>query len=422
MYKEASAVDLSRFQKGKLAGFLALSVFLLGAAGGALVWAFLKILGMGMGFFWETLPQHLGAGSWYIPFLCLTGGLAMGLFQQKFGILPDTMAEVIAKVKRDGTYDYHRLPAIFTAVLLPLFAGGSLGPEAGLTGIITSLCFAVRDRICQIVFQVRALVQLGSQPGLAVFFAPSPAGPPAGTPPPIFPDPKQQHRVKVLIYMAGVLGGVLALLLLHSAARPGHGLPQLMWRRWAGLAEWKWMPLFAAGGILLGKLYQLFAKGANALAHPLARNRVLSCLTAGAFVSLLGLWNLDNLFSGGGRLLPLTATWQQLPVTLLFLTAVTKLLTTALCLAFGWKGGSIFPIVYSAVSLGYGLAAVTGAGALFAATATTAAACGYLSRRPLLSAAIMLLCFPIRTLVPMLTAAAAGAWVGRRQCRVKRVE
>lgn len=109
-------------------------------------------------------------------------------------------------------------------------------------------------------------------------------------------------------------------------------------------------------------------------------------------------------------------------MTLLFLTAVTKLLTTDLCLAFGWKGGSIFPIVYSAVSLGYGLAAVTGAGALFAATATTAAACGYLTRRPLLSAAIMLLCFPIRTLVPMLTAAAAGAWVGRRQCKVKRAE
>ena len=71
-------MNLSRFQKGKLAGFLALSVFLLGAAGGALVWAFLKILGMGMEFFWETLPQHLGAGSWYIPFLCLTGGAGHG--------------------------------------------------------------------------------------------------------------------------------------------------------------------------------------------------------------------------------------------------------------------------------------------------------------------------------------------------------
>ena len=167
-------MKLSAIQKCKLAAYLVLYVFFLGALGGALVWAFLKILGMGMGFFWGTLPQYLGAGSWYIPALCLTGGLAIGLFQQKFGILPDTMAEVIAKVKRDGTYDYHRLPAIFTAVLLPLFAGGSLGPEAGLTGIITSLCFAVRDRIRQIVFQVRALVQLGSQPGLAVFFAPLP--------------------------------------------------------------------------------------------------------------------------------------------------------------------------------------------------------------------------------------------------------
>lgn len=414
-------MKLSAIQKCKLASFLALSVFLLGAAGGVLVWAFLKILGMGMEFFWGTLPQYLGAGSWYIPALCLTGGLAIGLFQQKFGILPDTMAEVVAKVKRDGTYDYHRLPAIFTAVLLPLFAGGSLGPEAGLTGIITSLCFAVKDRIRQIVFQVRALVQLGSQPGLAVFFAPSPAVPPARTLPPIFPDPRQQHRVKIFIYIAGILGGVLAFLLLHSAARSGHGLPQLVWHRWAGLAEWKWMPLFAAGGILLGALYKLFAKGAAALARPLAEKRVLSCLTAGFFVSLLGLWNLDNLFSGGGRLLSLAASWQQLPMTLLFLTAVTKLLTTALCLAFGWKGGSIFPIVYSAVSLGYGLAAVTGVLPLFAITATTAAACGYLSKRPLLSAAIMLLCFPIRVIVPMLIAAAAGAWVGKRQCRVKSV-
>lgn len=415
-------MKLSAIQKCKLAAYLVLYVFFLGALGGTLVWAFLKILGMGMGFFWETLPHHLGAGRWYIPALCLTGGLAIGLFQRKFGVLPDTMAEVIAKVKRNGTYDYHRLPAIFTAVLLPLFAGGSLGPEAGLTGIVTSLCFAVGDRIHRIVFQVRRLVHKGTLPGLGAFFAPSPAGSPDRTLSPVFPDPKERHCIKVLVYGAGILGGVLALLLLHSAARPGHGLPQLMWQRWADLEDWKWMPLFAACGILLGAVYQLFAKGTVALARPLAGKRVLSCLAAGVFVSLLGLWNLDNLFSGGGRLLYLVSSWQQLPLPRLFLTAVTKLLTTALCLAFGWKGGSIFPIVYSAASLGCGLASLTGALPLFAITATTAAACGYLSKRPLLSAAIMLLCFPIRSLVPMLTAAAAGAWVGRRQCRVKRAE
>ena len=45
-------MKLSAIQKCKLAAYLVLYVFFLGALGGALVWAFLKILGMGMGFFY----------------------------------------------------------------------------------------------------------------------------------------------------------------------------------------------------------------------------------------------------------------------------------------------------------------------------------------------------------------------------------
>ena len=412
-----SIMHLSDLQKYKLAAFLALHVCFLGALGGAAVWVFLRVLLLGMAFFWDILPRQLGAGSWYLPALCLSGGLAIGLFQRRFGILPDTMAEVMARVKRDGTYDYHRLPAICTAVLLPLFAGGSLGPEAGLTGIITSLCFAVRDRARQLVFRVRSLVKAGLLPGLASFFALPPEPQDDGAEKcteRLFSDDRTYRRVKACIYAAGLAGGVLAAAGLHHFAGGGAGLPQLVWQGRDGIGEWKWFPLFVFGGLLLGQIFLFFTKYTHVLAKPLADRRILSCLTAGLCVALLGSLNPENLFSGGGHLLQLAASWRSLPLYMLFATAVTKLLTTALCLAFGWKGGSIFPIVYSTVSLGYGLAALTGALPLFAVTATTAAACGYLAGKPLPAAAVMLLCFPVRALLPMLAAACAGAAVRKK--------
>ena len=66
--------------------------------------------------------------------------MIIGLFAKRFGPYPEDLNEVMAKVKQDGRYEYDKLGTMSIAALLPLFFGGSVGPEAGLTGAIAGIC------------------------------------------------------------------------------------------------------------------------------------------------------------------------------------------------------------------------------------------------------------------------------------------
>ena len=53
----------------------------------------------------------------------------------------------MGKVKGEGRYPYDHLGKRSLSALLPLLFGGSVGPEAGLTGVIAGLCTWVGDRM-----------------------------------------------------------------------------------------------------------------------------------------------------------------------------------------------------------------------------------------------------------------------------------
>lgn len=55
--------------------------------------------------------------------------------------IPDELDEVMKKVKKDKFYPYNRVLFLCISALLPLVFGGSIGPEAGLTGVIVGLCY-----------------------------------------------------------------------------------------------------------------------------------------------------------------------------------------------------------------------------------------------------------------------------------------
>jgi hypothetical protein len=86
--------------------------FVMGAAAGAIVWAALKIMDLGIVFLWSILPKAVGVadnamvgtdacGSLiYDVLLCAAGGLLIGLWQKKHGVLPESLEEVMHKVKR----------------------------------------------------------------------------------------------------------------------------------------------------------------------------------------------------------------------------------------------------------------------------------------------------------------------------------
>ena len=400
---------------------MALYAFLLGAVAGALIRSLLYLLDLGIEFLWTVLPNRLGYTKLYTLGLCTGGGVLIGIFQSKFGILPDTMEEVRSKLKRDGRYGSTRLrdlPILIVAILLPLLFGGTLGPEAGLTGLIVTLCCLIRDRLKSRAIRIRELSEAGITAVLGVIFGA-----------PLFgilsqlEHPKENthrffgHRAlrlsKIIVYAFGTVGGMLSSHVLTCLLGEQHGLPRFPWEGTGGFFGWTWFLPITGCGIALGLLYYAFRWSTGALGACIKSHRCVSCIIAGSCLGLLGALHPTNLFSGESQLLDLASQWQTMPVRLLLLTAVTKLLCTCLCVALGWKGGSIFPIIYCGTSLGYALAALTGVQPLFAVATATSACYSYILRKPLTVTAILFLCFPLRMVLPILAAAYLAVLIPR---------
>ena len=91
---------------------LCLFTFLIGLAGGGIVWSLLQIMQVGIGLLWTALPGALGlsadaagpaAGKLiYNLIVCFTGAVLIALTQKHYGPLPETMEEVMFRVKKDG--------------------------------------------------------------------------------------------------------------------------------------------------------------------------------------------------------------------------------------------------------------------------------------------------------------------------------
>lgn len=110
-----------------------------GFAVGLAVWGLLRLSGFLTELVWGGAAQ--ACGWWFFPVVaCTVGGLVIGLWSKFFHADPQPLEEVMASVKATGGYRVPNAPAGAVAFLLPLAFGGSVGPEAGLTGLIAAGC------------------------------------------------------------------------------------------------------------------------------------------------------------------------------------------------------------------------------------------------------------------------------------------
>lgn len=98
-------------------------------------------------------------------------------------------------------------------------------------------------------------------------------------------------------------------------------------------------------------------------------------------------------------------------VTVLLATGFMKIVVTALCVNMGWRGGHFFPVIFSGISIGYGLSVMTGVDPVFSVCATTAAVVGGVMRRPLMAVLLLFLCFPVHSVAVLAVAAIIGAYM-----------
>ncbi|MDP2842760.1 MAG: chloride channel protein [Acetobacterium sp.] len=395
--------------KVKETTLMTLLVALLGGTIGGITWGLLFIMNLGINFLWTDLRNAVDL-TLYPVMVCAVGGLLIGLWDQRFGPYPREMAEILKDVKQGERIPYNNLHIIGIAALLPLIFGGSLGPEAGLTGVIVGLCFWFSNRLKFIFQEIAELPQIGMAATIGVIFGA-----------PLFAFVNQiedeskpaliPKNIKILMYFVAILScyGVLTVLQNFFGGRLGLGhfpaIEKITAAEWAAA-----MPL-AVVGVAAGMLYFLFMKMTKMAVKPLADKIVIRGILGGVIRGGVGIFLPYTMFSGEHEMVEVINSWPTMGFAVLVLTGIVKLLMGNICHEMGWRGGNIFPTIFSGVSIGYACALLLPIDPIFCVAVVTAALTATVMRKPLAVILLLLICFPINGIIPMTIGAVIGGAV-----------
>lgn len=405
--------------------FVVLAV-VFGAFAGAFCWGFFFLMNAGISLLWKTVPAALAAAGLpavaYPLVFCAVGGVCIGLFQKKVGPYPDDMNTVLAEVKATGRYEYAHVPSMFAGALLPLLFGGSIGPEAGLTGVIAGLCTWVGDRLRFMGKEMRELANAGTAAIISAIFA----APLFGLAAPLFGyadesdgDPARREggaqasievpkAKKVVVYLFAIAGALGAFALLTMLVGAGGGLPHFSDMS-AGAHELLWALPIVAVGACAGWCFHACGAGVRWVAGKMGDRPVVKAVLAGCVLGSIGIALPYAMFAGEAQTEMLAASWTGMSAAVLLTTGFLKVLATQACLGLGWRGGHFFPLIFAGISIGYACAHLMGVDPVFALCVCTAALLGSVMRQPLMTALLLILCFPASGILFMLAAAAIGA-------------
>ncbi|MCR5788588.1 MAG: chloride channel protein [Lachnospiraceae bacterium] len=386
---------------------------LLGAFVGVVLWCFLKAVGIVSAFFWDTLPEKTGMTFLSVP-LCAAGGLVLGILHKIGGDYPDELTVVMDKIKKDKHYDYKPMIFILLCAFLPLVLGASVGPEAGLTGIIAGLCYWIGDNVKYAKQHETAYSRIGEAVMLGELFH----MPLFGI---IAVEENEEDRdgfdtgiskgSKFLLYGIAAAAGYLTVLALNNLlGAASEGFPMFEMEK-AGGTDFALMLLYIPVGVLLC----LFFQGAEKLSERAALKVpcILRETLCGLLVGIVMLFAPMALFSGEEEMRVFMTDYGTYAPLFMIGICFLKLFMTAFCIRFGLKGGHFFPVIFSCVLMGFAIAALIFQGAdghgIFAAGIITAAALGAQLKKPAAASALLLLCFPVRMILWLFIAAAVGS-------------
>lgn len=380
---------------------------ILGAIVGAIVWAFIRIMNLGIEFIWDFAPENLNFPL-YTLCVCVIGGLLIGLWKKKFGDYPEELGAVMGKVKKTGRYPYNNVFSTIVSALLPLLIGASIGPEAGLTGVIAGLCTWVGDKLKRYLKEVEELTQIGLSATLGTIFR----SPMFGFIEPIESDKEVvlPRTSKIVLYFAAILSSFGVFFLLGMLFGGRTGLEDFE----AGKIDWLQylyaIPL-AVVGIAAGYLYFIFKKLTFTLENKFRKYTVLRATVGGLLLGISGTFLPLTMFSGEHQISEVMNSAETIGAVMLIVIAVVKLLLTNICIDSGLKGGHFFPVIFCGICIGCATSIILGIDAIFCASVVTTALVGHTLKKPLATVLLLMIVFPVEMIPIMLFAAIAAKFI-----------
>ena len=391
---------------------------LTGAFAGAVVWCFLKAVSLGSALIWEVIPQGTGT-RFILPALCAAGGLITGVVHHFSGNYPDELSVVLYKVKKEKHYDYHHFPAILASAFLPLVFGASVGPEAGLAGIIAALCYWVGDNVTfaknysalySAVGEAVTLGQLFHSPLFGIFAVEESPDEEASYGEPM---PRIWKLALYALSTAAGFGPVALLSFLFGKAMGG--FPSFS-EVSVSAKDYILLVLYFAVGFLMYIIYE----GSEHVLEKvsLVIPGIVRETLCGMIIGITGILVPFVLFSGEEQMAELMERFREYTPLFLIGAALLKLVLTSFCLKFGMKGGHFFPLIFACACVGFALSMLffedPGSHAAFTAAIVTATALGAQLKKPVAVSFLLLLCFPVRLLFWIFLSAALGGALAKK--------
>jgi len=391
---------------------LYLFCLVLGICVGLIIWLLLKVMSVGTDFIWKTVPTYLSL-PFYPVIICTLCGVLMGFIHKHFhNDYPDELQTVMYKVKNEKYYPYDKVLLIIPSILLPLICGASVGPEAGLTCLVACLCYWVGDNIKFAKANSAKYTTVGMSVALGLLFH----SPLFGIFEPaednddenIFKLPRGNN---LFLYALAIVGALGVYALLSAMFGGGLGMSRFSETNTFSPADYAMIIVYISAGALLGILYHIFNKFAGIIFSkiPVFWREI----TGGLLLGLVGTILPLTMFSGESQTQDLMEGFMEYSPWLLILVAVVKLFVTSSCISSGLKGGHFFPLIFSGISLGYGVTMLASnfiqVDYVFGVAVVTAVVLGVAMKKPFAVTALLFILFPIKDIFWIFTAAAVGS-------------
>ena len=350
--------------------------------------------------------------AWFPLVVCTIGGVIIGVWTHVSGNRVQPLEKVMEQFRQTGSYDLGGAGKATVSFLLPLVFGGSIGFEAGLTGLITAGCCWIRDKLKAAGLREAAVADVTIAASIAAIFGTPLAGIVAGaesSPEDAVDvdDYNMRKSVKLVLYTAAAFGAFAGISAFSALFGTTSGFPRFDAIAASG-TEYLWALLALAFSYLLAILYHTASIATNGIANGLstlfgqgAATTVLKPTIAGIVIGFLAMFFPYVLFPGETQSHELMQTWTSWTAVALIMTGLLKAIATPTCINLGWVGGNFCPSIFAGAACGYGLSLITGADPMLMVTVVTTGFLAGVTRKPVLSIAILMLCFPAQDIIWM---------------------
>lgn len=382
---------------------LTVYTIIIGVIAGLIIWCYIRGMNWGIDLLWDYLPSLINF-KYYTIVVCLIGGFIIGLWKDKYGDSLKDLNQVMETVKQNHRYPYDNIFTSLVSSILPLIFGASIGPEAGLTGIIAGLYTWIGDKLRIFNEELEELAQIGIAATLGTIFVSPIFG---------FVEPIENEESKLpktsknILYFVAILSSFGIFIFLNHLTHNKSVLHSIGTVTLSNL-NYPGIILLIIIGILLSYVYFISHKLSKVIFKKLNGNFILKGVIGGLILGIFGTLLPLTMFSGEKQMYLLLGNGAQIGLIILFLTSILKIVLTNVCIETGFKGGEFFPLIFSGTAMGYTLSILLNMDPILSMSIVTTSFVASILKKPIAVVLLLMIIFPMN-LIPLMLVAAVVA-------------